>query len=173
MNIFYLDKSPKLAAEYHCDKHILKMVIEYAQMLSTAHRTLDGNEAGDSLGLYRSTHMNHPCSIWVRQGSANYMFLYDLMRECLSQYTIRYEKIHATSRLLEALSNPPKNIAKTENITQLPQAMPEEYQVEGDSVSAYRNFYNYDKSRFAVWKNTNVPYWFKIIQENETTSVNV
>ena len=74
MNIFVLDTSPKLAAEYHCNKHVVKMIIETAQMLSTAHDYL---ETGIS-GLYKPTHKNHPCSIWVRQSRENYLWTLDL-----------------------------------------------------------------------------------------------
>ena len=42
MNIFYLHENPEICAEYHCDKHVVKMILETAQMLSTAHRIIDG-----------------------------------------------------------------------------------------------------------------------------------
>ena len=42
MNIFYLDKNPNTAAKMMCDKHIIKMILESAQMLCTAKRVLDG-----------------------------------------------------------------------------------------------------------------------------------
>ena len=44
MNIFVLDKDPHIAAQMHCDRHVPKMIVESAQMLSTAHRLLDGEE---------------------------------------------------------------------------------------------------------------------------------
>ena len=67
MNIFYLHKDPKTCAEMHCDKHVVKMVLEYAQLLSTAHRVLDGDEWADKAQLYKATHKNHPSAIWARE----------------------------------------------------------------------------------------------------------
>ena len=78
MNIFYLDEKPLTAARMHCDKHVVKMIIESAQMLSTAHRTLDGNDYADRMNLYKATHKNHPANIWVRESAENYLCLYNL-----------------------------------------------------------------------------------------------
>ena len=77
MNIFKLDRNAKKAAEYHCDKHVVKMLIEYAQLMSTAHRVLDGDEESDKLGLYKTAYKNHPCTIWARETSGNYRWLYN------------------------------------------------------------------------------------------------
>ena len=73
MNIFYLDSDPYVAAKMHCDKHVVKMILESAQMLSTAHRVLDGDEYADERGLYKMAHKNHPSTIWVRTSTDNYM----------------------------------------------------------------------------------------------------
>ena len=70
MNIFYLDKNPDLSAQLHCDKHVVKMILEYAQMLSTAHRVLDNSQ-----DVYKIAHKNHPCTIWVRENKSNYKWL--------------------------------------------------------------------------------------------------
>ena len=78
MNIFYLDEKPMTAARMHCDKHVVKMILESAQMLSTAHRILDGNDYADRRGLYKATHKNHPANIWVRESANNYVWLYNL-----------------------------------------------------------------------------------------------
>lgn len=64
MNIFYLDKDPKLCAQYHCDKHVVKMILESAQLLCTAVN----EAAGKEVAPYKSTHVNHPCSIWSWSG---------------------------------------------------------------------------------------------------------
>ena len=78
MNIFYLNKDPEIAAQMHCDKHVVKMILESAQMLSTAHRILDGDDIANSKGLYKMTHKNHPCNIWVRKNNENYEWLWSL-----------------------------------------------------------------------------------------------
>ena len=59
MNIFYLDKDPQQAAKYHCDKHVVKMILESAQMLCTVVNEISGGQVTP----YKSTHKNHPCKI--------------------------------------------------------------------------------------------------------------
>ena len=111
MNIFYLDNDPKICAQMHVDKHCIKMILEYAQLLSTAHRILDGT-VSIGLGktgrkqtryvlpddresvLYSATHLNHPSAVWCRQSAMNYHWLYTLLVECCKEYTYRYGKIH-------------------------------------------------------------------------------
>lgn len=176
MNIFYLDKDIKKCAEMHVDKHVVKMILEYAQLLSTAHRVLDGTisvglsstgrkktsyvleDYRDSI-LYSATHVNHPSAIWVRQSEVNYRTLFNLYCALLEEYTYRYEKTHACTRLMGALANPPKNI-EYKPFTEPTPAMPDEYKVKNDSVKSYRNYYIHDKNRFAKWKNRSVPEWF-------------
>ena len=76
MNIFYLDRNPVIAAQMMCDKHVVKMILESAQMLSTAHRVLDGDDRANETGLYKMAHKNHPSTIWVRASSENYRWLW-------------------------------------------------------------------------------------------------
>ena len=89
MNIFYLDFHTDKCAEYHCDKHVLKMIIEYAQLLSTAHRVLDGDDCIGFEKLYRVAHKNHPCTIWVRENKKHYRWLFDLWKSLSQEYTLR------------------------------------------------------------------------------------
>ena len=105
MNIFYLDRHPIKAAQMMCDKHVVKMILESAQILSTAHRVLDGDDYADRYGLYKIAHKNHPSTIWARSGGLNYLWLYDHMRGLMQEYTYRYGKIHATERLNMGLSS--------------------------------------------------------------------
>jgi hypothetical protein len=177
MNIFYLNHDTKLCAQEHVDKHVVKMILEYAQLLSTTHRVLDGNiingrsESGrkqvryvlsdsrDSV-LYASTHINHPSTVWVRKSESHYRWLFSLWIELMDEYTYRYGKVHASSRLIEHLNKPPKNIQFGNGFDQPTPAMPDEYKVPGDSISSYRMYYIQDKARFANWKKRNVPQWF-------------
>ena len=78
MNIFYLDHDPEIAAAYHCDKHVVCMIKETVQMMSTAHRVLDGDEWADSVGLVKTTHINHPSTIWVRSSVDHYHWMLQL-----------------------------------------------------------------------------------------------
>ena len=152
MNIFYLDKNPKVAAEMHCNKHVIKMVLEYAQILSTAHRIIDGDKAGDERGLYEIAYKNHPSTVWARLGRGNYNYLSDLWAWLGIEYTHRYGKIHKAATL-EWLHYSPDNIPKKTLLTGLtsppPQCMPDEYKVPGCSITAYWNYYEQDKYKVA------------------------
>lgn len=156
MNIFYLHENPVTAARYHCDKHVVKMILEYAQLLSTAHHVLDGDDAPE--GIYKCTHKNHPSAVWVRQSKENYMWLVDLFLNCIREYNDRYGKWHKTESIKQVLSIPPANIPDAE-FTQPPQCMPDEYKCD-DPVTAYRNYYIGDKASFAVWKYSAPPMWY-------------
>ena len=160
MNIFYLDKDPVIAAQMSCDKHCVKMILESAQMLSTAHRVLDGDEYADNVGLYKMAHKNHPSTIWARSSSANYNWLYIHMLSLMNEYTHRYGKHHATERLWTPLSKSPSSIPVVE-FTDPPQCMPEECKGE-DTVLAYQKYYIIEKSKIATWNKTrSAPKWWK------------
>jgi hypothetical protein len=184
MNIFYLDKDPRKCAEYHLDKHCIKMILEYAQLLSTAHRVIDGtisvghsasgrkkttyviDDNRDSI-LYSATHINHPSAVWVRQSQQNYLWLTDLLNFLCLEYTYRYGKIHKieSSGLLNTLMvKIPKNIPRNILFTEPTTAMPDHCKVEGDSIQSYRNYYVMEKSRMWSWKgkinSRGEPDWF-------------
>jgi hypothetical protein len=182
VNIFYLDKNPQKCAEMHVDKHCVKMILEYAQLLSTAHRVLDGvltdgvsqsgrkrklyvlKDSRDSV-LYSATHINHPSAVWCRQSDSNYMWLAELLEECCKEYSYRYGKIHKveSSGLMQSLKNVfPKNIPN-KPFTEPTPAMPDECKVPGNSLMSYHNYYNMNKSHLWSWKgkinSRPVPKW--------------
>ena len=163
MNIFYLDRDPVVAAKMMCDKHVVKMILESAQMLSTTHRVLDGDEIADSKGLYKMAHKNHPSTIWVRTNSSNYDWLWQHMDAMMKEYTYRYGKHHATERLTHYLWEHPKNITNGD-FSDPPQCMPEECKDE-DTVLAYQKYYIEEKSYFAKWKCRDIPGWFNASRE--------
>lgn len=173
------------------------MLLEYLQMLSAAHRLLDGSQIelvrpngkiqklyilpGETTSLQTKmfgeklitkffvdiplcnslTHTNHPCTVWARETSENYLWLYSLFLEVSKEYTHRYGKIHKSQiTYQDFLSNPPKNI-KQGPLTQFVQTMPDEYKDE-NPCKAYQNFYVGSKSRFAKWTNRTPPEWFKL-----------
>jgi hypothetical protein len=134
MNIFYLAHNPTDCAQMHCDKHVVKMILETAQLLSTAH-----HERG-STAPYKPTHRNHPSAVWVRSGVKQYRWAYSLLEALSDEYTLRYGKVHKTwERCSEALSQPPEGIADL-FFTPPPQCMPDECKHSG-AVTAYRNYY--------------------------------
>ena len=159
MNIFYLSKDVSKAAEYQCDKHVVKMILESAQMLSTAHRVLDGDKYADKVGLYKLVHKNHPSTIWVRSSPLHYDWLWKHMTALMREYTNRYKKRHATERLLEPLAQLPTNSAWGVPFTDPPQCMPDQYKCD-NTVQAYRNYYLGDKAYFAKWSYTKQPRWW-------------
>jgi hypothetical protein len=178
MNIFYLDPNPRVCAEMHNNKHCVKMILEYAQLLSTAHRVLDGTisigtsatgrkktsyiiEDHRNSVLYSATHLNHPSAIWVRKSYENYEWLYSLFTELMKEYTYRYGKNHACEKLIEPLYTPPTHIPKGVGFTEPTPAMPDDVKVAGDSIKSYRNYYRQNKTHLADWKNRPVPQWFQ------------
>ena len=179
MNIFYLDNDPKTCAQMHNDKHVVKMILEYAQLLSTAHRILDGTlveglsksgrkakryqlpDARDGI-LYTATHANHPSAIWCRKGIVQYRWLHNLLIELCKEYTHRYDKTHKVERegLLWKLEQPPRSIHTDVFWSEPTPAMPDDYKVVGDSVASYRNYYLGDKAKMSRWTNSPMPTWF-------------
>lgn len=177
MNIFYLHEDPIQNAKWHIDKHIVKMPIEYAQLMSTAHRLLDGEMylGKTAIGrnikrwklyderediLYKASHINHPSAIWVRESIENYFQMYKLYMAVLAEFTNRYGKVHGSSKPSIALIRPPSNIPMVKG-TQLPQCMPEMCKVKNNPILAYRNYYIVEKNSFASWKNREIPEWFQ------------
>ena len=145
MNIFYLHKDPFKAAKYQYNKHVVKMILESAQILCTAHHYY-GN--GDNVP-YKKTHLNHPSTVWARENSRNYYWLYSHMLALGQEYTKRYGKTHLTiTKCCETLQNVPVGMPLGGPITQPPQCMPDEYK-DKCSVKAYWNYYLGDKHSVA------------------------
>lgn len=188
MNIFVLDSSPVLAAQQQCDKHVVKMIVESAQMLSTAHRLLDGKmrsvvrsnidtgktrkakiwELADKTldsTLYGAVHMGHPCTIWTMESMANYLWHYEHFCALCDEYTYRYGKKHGTDEKLRfVLDQAPLNIPDI-GPTQFKLAMKSnpECMNPDDPVSSYRAFYQTKQGRFKMsWTKRNTPDWFVV-----------
>lgn len=178
MNVFYLDIRPDKCATLHCDKHVVKMSIEYAQLLSTAHRVLDGEQYEGKTAngrrikrwkmkdklmentLYKASHVNHPSAIWARSSISNYQYLLDLWRQLSFEYTYRYGKVHETFRKLAVvLSDVPQNIPK-ERFTAPPPAMPDDCK-EKNVINAYHKYYRLYKKDFAKWTKRPVPSFMR------------
>ena len=153
MNIFYLDTDPRVAAQYHCDKHVVKMILESAQLLCTAHIVLDG----DNDQLYKPCFRNHPCGVWTRASRANYLWLFDLFAALCAEYTHRYGRVHASERLLPLLAQAPVNISDG-GLTFPALAMPEECRTD-DAVRSYREYYRTVKAHILKWTGRAAPEW--------------
>ena len=161
MNIFYLDECPKKAAKLQYNKHVVKMILESAQMLCTAHHHY-GN--GDNVP-YKKAHYNHPSTIWVRQNSIHYDWLYFHMQALGFEYTKRYGKEHMSITKCRHLHVHPENIPH-EPFVQPPQCMPDEYK-DKCSIKAYWNYYIGEKHIVA---NPNKEKIYKQIPEAVTTA---
>jgi hypothetical protein len=185
MNIFILSKDPVEAAQLQCDKHVVKMIVESAQMLSTAHRMLDGyqekrpSKSGKRMinywvypepeleaYLYSAVHHGHPCTVWTMQTNANYEWHYKHFIALCDEYTYRYGKVHATdTKLRNVLRKPPSGIKWSNLYTDFPLAMQHEPQCmhEGDPVRSYQEYYQTKQDRFKmIWTKRDVPEWFNV-----------
>jgi hypothetical protein len=176
MNIFYIDKDPVQAAQWMVDKHVVKMILESAQLLSTAHRLLDGEQVMGKTKtgrnakrwilkdarepvVYQATHINHPSAVWCRQSVENYNWLADHLHALLGEYTYRYGKKHKVQGDLSyMLMSPPKNLQEYD-MTLMPSAMADEYKISNDPIVNYRNYYKLGKARMHSWKNRQPPEW--------------
>ena len=180
MNIFFLNRDPETAAKEHVDKHVVKMIVEYAQLLSTAHRMLDGTEYTDyskngrkikryrlenpnkEKVIYKACHYNHPSAVWVRENRLHYQWLYRLFKKLGHEYTHRYGKVHSTNLLLnQLLEQAPENIPVID-WRDPPPAMKHypDCIVPGDSLQSYKNYYITAKAYFAKWSKRDTPQWF-------------
>lgn len=159
MNIFFLDFDVKKCAKFHCDKHVVKMILETAQLLCSAHHVTIHDTIHDTIHVpYKLSHKNHPCSIWVRESLSNYLYLCELGLALGEEYTYRYGKTHKSIEVIKwCLTNRP-NI-KDFGFTTPPLAMPDEYKVDS-VIDSYRNYYKGAKSTIVSWKNREKPDWF-------------
>lgn len=156
MNVFYLDRDTKLCAQYHTDKHVIKMILESAQLLCTAVNV----KAGKQVSPYKTTHVNHPCSIWARQSLTNATWLYQLMIELDREYYHRYGKHHlSVEKLQDAdILGLMFTYIPVGEFTEPSLAMPDEYKV-ADRVESYRNYYRNAKQHLHNWTNRGRPAW--------------
>jgi len=168
MNIFHLHKDPEICASYHCDKHVVKMILETGQMLSTAYQ----RHCGIDEQLYKPAYPKHPMTIWVGDSLGNYMWSMDLLGHLLNQYRLRYHnRIHKTGRILNNLICLNENIKDkfdVKNFTDPPLCMPDEYKTtiridednatdEFDYIQSYKNYYVGEKKRFAKYTSVDTP----------------
>ena len=148
MNIFFLHKDPSRAAKAQCDKHVVKMVLETTQMLSTAARR-QGHDVG-----YQSAYPKHPMTIWVGDTRDNFCWTLQHAIELSKEYTVRYSKLHASQKVIDNIHEYYPNIS-FDNITEPPQCMPDEFKCD-DYVRAFRNYYIH---KIGEWKRP--PKWFQ------------
>ena len=155
MNIFVLDYNPKKCAEYHCDKHVVKMILESAQMMCTV-LALQNIKVP-----YKKTHVSHPCTLWLQESLANWHWLFDMTLALNDEYQYRYHKVkpHASIEVIQNLPEPKlPDIARTK----FAQAMPEIYKNTRSAVKAYRDYYQNEKYAICSWTRRSQPKWFMV-----------
>lgn len=153
MNIFILHKDPKEAARMQCDKHVVKMVLETAQLLcSVAHKN------GIKKAPYKPTHKNHPCTLWAGESRDNWNWLIEHGLALSEEYTKRYGKVHKSQAVIERCSKYKFSMPKA-GLTAFAQAMPEQYRALCP-VLAYRNYYKNEKREIAEWNHCEAPSWW-------------
>ena len=151
MNIFVLDESPIVSAKYACDKHVVKMILESAQMLCAIHP--------QGTAPYKRTHYNHPCTKWVRESAKNYEWLLIHAYALCDEYTRRYGKVHKTQAVIDWCDDNRLELPDI-GLTKQPTCMPDYCKTE-NVVESYRKFYINEKVKFAKWKDGNIPSWFE------------
>ena len=182
MNIFYLHNDQTTCAKWHNDKHCVKMILEYAQLMSTAHRFLDGEEYtalsasnrklkryklpdAREETLYKASHINHPSAKWVRENAIQYQFMYDMFVALCDEYKFRYGREHLTDTKLRGLLNEVPDNMELGSWSVPPQCMPDDVKVEPIShpltsdnvITAYHKYYAVYKKDFAKWTDRPVP----------------
>jgi Pyrimidine dimer DNA glycosylase len=144
-----------------CDKHVVKMPLETAQMLSTVWHECS-EPASVPPEAYRPSHKHHPCVVWARTTTSNYYWLHDHGIALCDEYTYRYGKRHASRAVIEALGHPPaaRDCLPVGPLQPFAQAMPEGCRNPADPVLAYRKYYSEHKREMATWKRRDPPLWF-------------
>lgn len=153
MNIFYLSRDPVEAAQAQCDRHVVKMILETAQLLSTAHHELDGESPA-----YKPTHKNHPSAVWVRESLDHYEWTLYHLEALGREYERRYSKVHKTIRdHFKALQRPPVSLQGIRGYQDPPQCMPDECK-RSDAVLGYQVYYNFKADD---WDSRGIPMkWY-------------
>ena len=163
MNIFLLDWNTDVCAQYHCDKHVVKMILESTQMLSTVHSKYDSD-----LAPYLPVHAKHPCTLWAGTTVENYDYLHKLAMSLCAEYTYRYNKIQKCQSVLAKIVYAPVQLS-LRGFTTPAQAMPDQYKNE-DPIQAYRDYYVHEKQGFAIWKNRPIPKFMAKCQALPSTA---
>jgi len=153
MNIFVLDYNPVSAARMQCDKHVVKMPLETAQILCCAHPV--------GTAPYKRTHYNHPCSKWSRLAKENYQWLIEHGLALCDEYNFRYGKVHQSKRVISWCQ---EHIFRLDFVqikkSRFVLCFDEKY-IIGNAVCSYRNYYKKEKTKIAQWnKGRSKPSWY-------------
>lgn len=152
MNIFYTHSDPVVCAEHHCYIHVRKQILEYCQMLSTAHHLCDGLTEG----IYKKTHANHPSSVWVRQSSDHYEWLWLCTKRLCELYTERSGKRHKTEDVLDVLVELPSGI-QCHGFINPPACVSDELKKKAFDIGVIKAYREYLNEKFGEWLSRDKP----------------
>lgn len=177
MNIFYLSKNTKKCARAHCDKHVVKMILKYTRLLFGPYYEAISEEYpetevfGGCPKVYKYTHKNHPCALWVKLSSANWNWLLDLATELCIEYRKRYNRTHACEEIIEWMQKN-KPVTMSFKVWQDPPQCFGPFQdtcfIEGKAKKAYRKYYALGKSHILVYTNRKKPKWLEQALEKQS-----
>ena len=157
MNIFVLDNDPVECAKLHVDKHVVKMILEHAQMICTTHHVV-----GTMVDIpYKQTHTNHPCNKWLRDSVENYMWLYNMTEALNNEYKYRFNH-NVNHKSFDVIQSLPIPDLPDIEMTRFARAMPDECKIDNDVVASYRNYYNTSKQNILKWTKRQTPSWVEI-----------
>lgn len=162
MNIFPLHDDPVLSAVSQCDRHIVKMPLETAQMLCT-NLHLFGLEAP-----YKPTHKNHPCTVWARESLGNWEWLIAHGNALGEEYTKRYGKVHKSHLVIKECAK--FLVPLLGERTPFALAMDDKWKTNNDPIKSYRNFYSnkvFQDGSIPTWKHTPTPQWFDTLRRTQ------
>lgn len=154
MNIFFTNSCPFICAAEHNHVHQVKMILEGIQLLSAAHHIISGDSVPE--GIYKLTHKNHPSSVWVRQSSQHYDWLWLQVKELCRLYTARTGKIHKSESVLDLIDSPPSGLSDN-GFTNPPIAAPDEFKAIGLTLGVEVAYQKYLNSKFKEWLNRDRP----------------
>ena len=175
MNIFVLDYNPQVAAEYHCDKHVVKMILESAQILCAVHHKvylktmkkqytpleMEQSLIAESLIKeipYKLTHANHPCTIWAGTSRSNYLWLTELAKHLNNEFMFRFNH-EVNHKSYVVIANLPDIDLPDTGLTKFAEAMPDYCKVTDCTVMNYREYYKKEKAHILKYTNASTPYW--------------
>lgn len=157
MNIFYVDTCPTKAAQAMCNSHVVKMILESAQLLCGVHHWY----AESQPWMYRETHINHPSAKWARSSWCHYDWLHQHAMALCSEYTYRYGRVHKSQELIERLAAAPLRLqVKPHTWADPPQAMPDAFK-HTNTITAYRMYYTHGKHHLHKWTRRPPQSWIK------------
>lgn len=159
MNIFFLDRNLELNSKYHFDKHVVKMCVEYAQILSTATHILIPN---NNFEIYKMTHINHPCVRWAAESELHFKMVLFLLYHLGVEFEFRFGHTHKSTNILKKIPNK-IHFKFTKWIRDPPLAMPPQFHTTS-VIDSYRTYYKYGKNQsLHIWTKRNIPDWWSVI----------